>query len=225
MVDWVTVLAFARPTLSFFGEAAWPISAAFIALRFRQPISEAINRAKRFSAFGAELDMPPPQQQLSADQTIAAASASLSVTPEPQHDAVLAPVEAHFFKALENEPLSPEQRYHWAVRVAASQAMLARHEQHYRLIFGSQIAFLKYVNVAGFVSIADAQRFFDEYKAKDLNNPLYHFQNWLNFMMGAGNDLEGFVSENAVEQVRLTPTGRAFLLWLAAQAAPENKPF
>ena len=134
----IAVLAFTKPTLQFLGAAAWPVAAAYIASRFREPISDAIKRANRLTAFGAAVDLPPlPQQSATTDNSqVSLSQDGLSVSPEPPADTLLAPSEANLMATIGKEPINVEQKFRWAIRVAAMNWMLARHGEHYRLIYG-----------------------------------------------------------------------------------------
>ncbi|MDY7525355.1 hypothetical protein [Sphingomonas sp. 10B4] len=120
-INWPIVLAFTKALLGFAGAASWPGAAAIIAFQFREPITGAIERARRLSAFGVEADLPanpqlagvgddhvPPAVEISASQ--------LSVSPQPPFDVVLSPKDDWVRSFIEKEPLTVEQKYAWAVR-------------------------------------------------------------------------------------------------------------
>ncbi len=108
--------------------------------------------------------------------------------------------------------------------MAAVQAILARHEQHYRIIYGSQFAFLKHLNVSIVAPVQNARFFFDTFGTKPPPMPTYTYENWLAFLINA-NDIEKYVESDGREMFRLTPVGKAFLIWATEQSVPDHKPF
>lgn len=170
--------------------------------------------------------MPALQQPTSttANSDLLDHGRTATVSPEPPFDPVLAPIEQHLLSAIEYEPLKIDQKLKWAVRMAAVQAMLARHEQHYRIIYGSQLAFLRHLNVAIVAPVQNARYFFDTFGTKPPPIPTYTYENWLSFLINTF-DIEKYVAPDGQEMFRLTPTGKAFLMWATEQSVPDQKPF
>lgn len=226
MVDWPVTLAFSKALLAFAGAASWPAAAAFIALNFKEPLSGAIARAKKVSVFGVEAELPT-QVANQADaglKTIPGAEGKrLSVSPTPPFDEVLSPKDAIVRAMIEEQPLSPEDKYAWAIRVAAGYATTADNERAYRLIYGSQIKLMKHINVVQSIPISAAPSFFEENRDRSVNSPVYNYEAWLGFLTNGGLVEKADSSPESV--LRLTANGRNFLLWMVAQRAPEEKPF
>lgn len=225
MIDWPVTLEFTKAVFAFAGEAAWPTAAAVIALKFKAPITAAIERARRVSAFGVEAELPAPAQGENVAGGPPALPSSvpkiLTVSPLPPADVLLEPVDRFFRHHLEMEDLTPEQRLAWAIRLASIQAMLARHERNYRVIYGSQIAFLKQLNLVETMSVRDAEAFFLAHRAPLVDSPTYTFEAWLRFLRAQ----EDVHVDDAAGTVEITPAGRAFLIWMAANSASEFKPY
>lgn len=124
---------------------------------------------------------------------------------------------------IEEQPLSPEDKYAWAIRVAAGYATTADNERAYRLIYGSQIKLMKHINVVQSIPISAAPSFFEENRDRSVNSPVYNYEAWLGFLTNGGLVEKADSSPESV--LRLTANGRNFLLWMVAQRAPEEKPF
>jgi hypothetical protein len=94
-------------------------------------------------------------------------------------------------------------------------------ERIYRIIFGSQIAILKYLNFQGETDIYKVRTFYEEAKAKfPLLYEKYRFATYLHFL----------TSSNLVATIDnityvITPLGKEFLQWMIAQGISDAKPF
>jgi hypothetical protein len=105
-----------------------------------------------------------------------------------------------------------------ALNLAAAQ-LAAAFGQIYALIFGSQILGLSELEKRGHVTNEEANVFFIEYAAKrfPLIYAKYDFSGWMRFLL----------SNNLIEQdqsnIRITDTGRDFLLWLEKARLPVDK--
>jgi hypothetical protein len=126
---------------------------------------------------------------------------------------------------LEQELLSQIKAFKEEDRVGilalslAEAQLAAAFGQIYALIFGSQILGLSELAKLSKVTNEEANLFFIEYAAKRF--PLiyanYDFSGWMRFLL----------SNNLIEQdqndIRITDTGRYFLLWLEKTRLPVNK--
>lgn len=216
-VDWPTLLAFTKVGADALSAVAWPSAALGIALLFRKAIRGVIGRANKVSVWGAEVELPALGQPTDGGSS----GRILTVTPIPPHDPLLLPAEIRFREAVDEQALSVEQKLAWAIRLAAMFQMLARHEQHYRWIFGSQIAFLKQLNQLVRLTKAQAQAFWKEHAISPQPVPTYTFDNWLAFLTAEDVAVDG---EGDEAVLTMTPVGKAFLVWMVQQSAPDAKP-
>jgi len=225
-INWPVTLAFSKTVLTFAGAASWPAAAAYIAMHFKDPISGAIGRAKSVKVWGAEVELPvQPTNQSDTGATAVTGDAikNLSVTPTPPVDDILSPRDTLIRNMIEKEPLSPEQKYAWAVRQAAIYAATADFERIYRLSYGSQLKLLKQANMLIYMTVASVKDFFDMNRNQDLTAPTYNFDAWLRFMVNSG--LVDISDISDIPQLQLTANGRAFLLWMVEQRVVDEKPF
>lgn len=94
-----------------------------------------------------------------------------------------------------------------------------QHETRYRLIFGSQISALEYLNTMISLQVSQLHSYYEIARASlAQNNFPLTFEAWLNFLVGS----ELVTAENGV--VTITPQGRDFLTYLAKNGIPKNKP-
>lgn len=226
MTDWPLVLALTKLATGFAASISWPVAAGAIAYTFRKPISSAIGKARSVSAFGVSVDLPVQPQDLDklgpSGLAPTVAARELSVTPIPPSDETLDPIDAYLSGLLEKEPLDDRQRYQWAIRLASAQALTAEYERVYRLSYGSQLRFLKQLNVSGRTTLAYAMQFFATHSAPDFEDATYTFEPWLNFLTRSlfVNEL----NEAGATFLELTARGRGFLTWMIAHRASEDKP-
>lgn len=222
-IDWTILRGFAEIIFKFAGDAAWPTSAFGICFLFREAIRKAIGRAKSASAMGASVELAPAEQEkhmLTSDEVVSGATAQALSGKLPPPNEYLAPLEEHFRQVLdENGNISSEERESWLVRFASSFTDLWRQEQHYRLIFGSQIAFLNHLNLFGSQDFASVKSFFDLHGESPAPIPAYNFENWLGFML-SNRDIV-----LADGRYTLTPLGKRFLVWMKEAGVVEQKPF
>ncbi|WP_294287826.1 hypothetical protein [uncultured Sphingomonas sp.] len=225
-MNWPVILAFTKPVLAFAGDAAWPVAAIAIAFRFKEPIAGIIGRVRRVSGFGVEAEIPPNANQIAGNSApdagiLSTTTGELSVPPLPPADQLLDPVEQRLRTMLDAEPLNDNQKLRWAIRVAIIWQVLAWHERTYRQIYGSQIAFLKHLNVVGRITRSAAYEFFQNSRAQ-VELPHYNAERWLQYLL----DDERVASvEGPGDQLELTIGGRAFLTWMAGNGVIETKPF
>jgi hypothetical protein len=99
--------------------------------------------------------------------------------------------------------------------------MVVRHEQHYRWIFGSQIALLKQLNLVARMTKAQVISFWKEHAVSPAPAPSYTFDNWLAFLTAEDVTVE---REGDDASLAMTPVGKAFLVWMTQQSAPDMKP-
>lgn len=225
-VDWPITLAFTKAFLNFAGAASWPAAAAGIAIAFKEPLSGAIGRAKRVSVFGVEADLPT-QVTAQKDASIGALEHTsieqLSVTPLPLEDEVLTPLDSAVRELIEKEPLNPEQKYAWAIRLAANFANTANNERIYRLAYGSQLKLLRQLNLVISMPLTLARDFFEQEKDRSVTLLNYNFEAWIGFLREM--QVASIIEVSGDRHVQLTAKGRNFLLWMVQQRAVEEKPY
>ncbi len=115
--------------------------------------------------------------------------------------------------------VDPSAQFATLLRDLATTRVRASNEFFYNRIFGSQIAALKALNLAGYLGTADLETFYasarerwpDVYAA-------FPYSAWLDFL------LQGLVRENA-DRFEITNHGRAFLSYIIEQRLTEVKAF
>lgn len=216
-VDWNYVLQGGKIVADVLSAAAWPIAAAWIATRFKEPISRAIDRARKFSAMGIDADLPIAQAEAVADAIPESVVPARTVPAEPPYDPLLTPMDEDYLKRANTEDLSPEQRMKWLARIASLNFEAWRHENHYRVIFGSQVGFLKVLNHQGPQDESAAKRW---YEFGGLKTEAFQFDGWLQFLLTSHDIVRRDDGKFAI-----TEAGRRFLVWLTSNSIPDNKPY
>ena len=106
-------------------------------------------------------------------------------------------------------------------QMAVSQVLL-RAETTYRLIFGSQIASLKVLNILGEQSSEELLEFY--HAAKNLYGEAYgdySSDQWVIFLIN-----QGLIVQNPeTGGYKITVWARDFLEWIVSAGVQENKPF
>lgn len=220
---------------ALFGALGWavPICLAAIAVfyMFKPPITRCIERVKRFNLFGQSAEVhPEPANHQQIDRApsveIAAPSVGPARGPAPS-SGLLSTVERHLEDQL--EALAPNDlagKLRWAVRTSAEALIDRENEVTYRLIFGSQIAVLKEMNIrAGTLTIDQARNCYEFYKARypDFYADL-PFEQWTRFLIGRRLVAQPEDAHLPTSLLRLTDEGRQFLMFLTAKGVWENKP-
>jgi hypothetical protein len=226
-MNWPTILAFTKVALEFAGDAAWPIATGFVALQFKEPITSAIDRLRKVAGFGAEAEISPRSAQIGESTGLEASplptlGGPLTVSPEPPVDPLLSPAQDRLVQSLQAEALNETQRLAWAARTAVIWQALHWHEKTYRLIYGSQILFLRHLNVVGSMTVMDARAFFDVNKTQGIDAPAYNAADWLRFLV---DDERVVLSGATSSTVEISLGGRAFLTWMATNGVSEFRPY
>jgi hypothetical protein len=94
-------------------------------------------------------------------------------------------------------------------------------ERVYRLIFGTQITLLKWLNTSGVATRAQLVSFYEW--GKQLWPDLYanySFEAYLNFLVS-----HALVGTQDQEHYVITDSGKEFLRWMTSAGVPETKPF
>lgn len=149
------------------------------------------------------------------------AETSANLEPLPLTEAI----EAQMSEAL-------DQRFHNNLqpkidalkRALAIQRVLHAHEFNYRVIFGTQLQFLKALNEASVKNTAQAQPWYDEYKRR-ITDGAVSFEDWLSFLTSCGYIEVAAGEISSVRRVDITALGRDFLIWMVSYRVSEVKPF
>jgi hypothetical protein len=146
------------------------------------------------------------------------------VLKEPIFDPILTHLDDHVRKQLEDAFGNDlKKQRDWAIRISSIASIERGHEFHYRIIFGSQIFFLKTLNQNAKVERDKAEKIFET--ARQAHQDLYRnfdFNNWISFLIQAMFIEVQQTSEDG-EFFNLTGMGRNFLVWMTNQGVIENK--
>ncbi|MFO6428941.1 hypothetical protein ACLBKT_02510 [Erythrobacter sp. W302b] len=227
-VDWPIVFQGVKTVLDPISNAAWPISIGAIAWAFRKPITAMIGRVRQVSGFGGTAEFNPPEigSQQSADATKASLPAltdtSIAPPSDPVYDALDAQLKANLDKHIQG---GAEVKLAWAIRSRSISEANRMHETNYRLLFGSQIAALKSLNVTGPAPISEFEKYYATVASNPANEPIHKdrsFNQWADFVVNIGYVVAVEGSNPALAQI--TPFGHQFLQWMTANGVSEFKP-
>jgi hypothetical protein len=152
----------AQIVLEYVQALAWPMLAALIVIAFRSDLSDLIKRLKGVTGFGVSGETWPPPSQTPVPT---------SELPPPEADPSLEPVdgEAHHTSVPDGSTIAANDSARVAEaedlrqQLADSQrdAALANlnlfYERTYRLIFGTQIQALQFLNTRNFIGVDPAE--------------------------------------------------------------------
>ena len=144
----------------------------------------------------------------------------------PPPSAVHGPIEADLRRRIEESvPGGLDVQMAWALRIAVVAQVERDHEQTYRLIFGSQIAALKELNVRGALTLDQAREVYALTAMKNHPDTFKPetFEDWGQFLINRG--LVIVTPQPATEETRaiLTHLGRDFLLFVTGRGLTEYK--
>lgn len=208
-------------------------------LVFRSPLTRAIDRWKganlgkdrsldlsggtAAAQVEAQKHVPPPEPE---KLPVPAPGTSTVPAELPPPSPVYAPLEADLRRRIEQAiPGGLDVQMAWALRVAVAAQVERDHEQTYRLIFGSQIAALKELNVRGALTLEQSREVFALTAVRnhpDLFKP-ESFDDWGAFLVNRG--LVVVTPQPATEETRtiLTHLGRDFLMFVTGRGLTEYK--
>lgn len=214
--------------------ASWPIAVVAVLLTFREPLTGLLSRMRKLNGFGSEAEFIPVEAA-TAQKAVAAPSdnAALAVSTTgqgilelPPADLVLDTFDQAAQDILENNvPGTPERKLAWAIRMRSISEAGRIHETNYRLIFGSQIAALKTLNVLGQAPASEFEPFFQKASANPDWEQMHKgrtFDDWGQFLIDA--HYVELVPDTDPLLVRITPFGRQFLGWMTNAQVSEFKP-
>jgi hypothetical protein len=115
----------------------------------------------------------------------------------------------------------PQEVVNVLVRHLAVAQLSLYAEQIYRTIFGSQIALLKQLNIAGSLTRDQLESFYETAKAQfPLLYATYSFEQYLHYLQ-----VWNLISTQDNKHYVITDEGKAFLQWIVIVGASEIKPF
>lgn len=144
----------------------------------------------------------------------------------PPPSAVHGPIEADLRRRIEESvPGGLDVQMAWALRIAVVAQVERDHEQTYRLIFGSQIAALKELNVRGALTLDQAREVYALTAMKNHPDTFKPetFEDWGQFLINRG--LVVVAPQPATDETRaiLTHLGRDFLMFVTGRGLTEYK--
>jgi hypothetical protein len=200
------------------GVLAWPTLVGFLlAAVYKNEISGLLQRGFKAKHKDTEFNFGAAQQLVPAelkgdrfDQPLAALHEIAGLTPEQQ--VVLEKVRHEVGGDKEKAILLLAA---WLV----AERSFWKHEIAYRLIFGSQIAALEFLNVAHEVPAQMLFQFYNQHvrSAEAAELPTRTFDQWLGFMLGAE------LATMAGNVVSIKQLGRDLLTYLTRHGIPKRK--
>lgn len=227
-VDWLLVFKGVETVLDPIAAASWPIAIGAVAWAFRTPITAMIGRVRQVSGFGgtAEFNTPEIGSQQSADATKAAVPALTDTSIAPPSDTVYDALDSQLEATLDRHIQGgADVKLAWAIRSRSISEANRMHETNYRLLFGSQIAALKSLNVTGPAPISEFEKYYATVASNPANEPIHKdrsFDQWADFVANIGYVVAVEGSNPSLAQI--TPFGRQFLQWMTANGVSEFKP-
>lgn len=209
---------------------SWPVAIGFALYGFRKPITDLLTRMRKFNSFGSEaefhpVETSPTQRAEGKDNANLPISYHENLPALPPPDPVFDTLDEFAKTTLETHfPDSQSQQLAWAIRMRSISEANRIHESNYRLIYGSQIAALKALNLSGTAKADDFRPFFQRASDNPEWQPIYEgktFADWGQFLVDAG--YVALIENSDPELVRITPFGQQFLVWMTTARAGENK--
>ena len=186
---------------------SWPLATLALGLIFKKPLSDFLRRVTLFKGVGFEVSAPEGSAQKQLESGKSVDSDPLALPVESQRDLPLPediakaqealrnyggsePILLETIKKIEEHlanvhlPLDSKETVHILIRHLAVTQLLYRAESLYRLIFGSQIAFLRRLNERGAQPASVARSFFEraQHRAPHFYDG-YTFSDWIGFLL------------------------------------------
>jgi hypothetical protein len=218
-------------------------------LLFRKPLTAFLDRLESFAigkglleaaAAAASMQIAPRNMEVEGLKLVPGDVASHDEAAVVTHGTIENGESAKRTKEIEEAGLPPsvllrQQRIRVDLKKIESQpdqkkvGLLVRHlaltqaeyfaERVYRLIFGSQISALRWMNTFGPATVDQVRRFYETAKSKFPDGyEGYSFDVWFDFFRSYG-----LVSPASNERLIITADGKYFLQWMAAEGAVEAK--
>lgn len=229
-INWPWVFLGFKTILDPLAVASWPIAIGFVFWFLRQPITALIQRIKKVDGFGAQAEFSPIEQRAehkpSGSAELFLQKNRVATALPPQHD-VYDMLDQSARKILQEAVQGDSDlQLQWAIRMRSISEAERIHEANYRIMFGSQLKALKELHL---LLQAPASHFFRFYQ-EAASNPdwklVYEtrtFEEWGRFLINIG--YVEVVSGTDPEEVRITPLGSHFLIWMTERRIPDFRPF
>ena len=194
---------------------AWPGALVVGLLIFKQPLISLINRLVKIGRGGAEFNLP-------AQTGLGDREPALKVVGPPEHLApIFRPLQEKFEAEIKASLPKLERHFNLAgeaalIRAAGDASAGLYLERVYRLIYGSQIAAIEYLQGrSGKGRLNDLRAIYDgATKTYPYIYQSYSFEQWCNFMRTVNLiDVKG-------DSVALAPGGMAIVPYIAQQGYP-----
>lgn len=193
LIDWRLLLEYIKTLI-------WPLIALIFLFNFRSRIGNFLDRLTNITGpggFGASAESPRAQ------------------TEEPPPDDLVTQAISN----LNERVILAEGRATELERKTNELLIQLHFERVYRLIFGSQIGLLQYLEILG-------EKGLTKFEIGELykNNPIsttYSLENYIGFLLN--NQLIQINPVNTTHQI--TPVGKFFLDYLIKNQIPTNKPY
>lgn len=226
----------------------WPIVAVIAILAFRKQVAGLLNRVKKLGIPGMNIDAEsaaastmqaeskPVGTGLNAESAIGTIQAE-SKLAKTEFDAEtenrlrqvrnidVAPIvqeQQNLIRAdLRKLGIAQGEQVELLVKHLAVTQLLLRAEFTYRVIFGSQIALLKFLNTSASGTRAELSKFYEHAKTQFPQvYETYSFEQYLHFLLTQ----ELMMTEDH-QRYSITFAGQEFLKWITAARVVENKLF
>lgn len=210
--------------------SSWPIAAGVVLFAFRKPITGLLTRVRRFNGFGGEAEFVAIEgaaqraEHVSSAKLPAPDASSHAEMPAP--DPIYNQLDESTMALLDQIVSGPiEHKLAWAIRMRSFSEINRIHETNYRMIFGSQIAALRYLNNVPDAKVEDFRSVFES-AANHPDFSIIHdgrtFEQWGQFVLDTG--YAELVPGSHPERVRITLLGQRFLTWMIEARAIDIKP-
>ncbi len=181
---------------------------------FRSAINQLIHRIRSISKSGVSIDSA--QKEVTTERDPRAEAEALL---KELDSALIREAEEEVSKVLRERSLHGEEAKRVLLRYLAAAAIALGFEMSYRIIWGSQLSLLNYLNSQPDGQPAEALRPF--YVSASSQYPesykTYSFEQWLGFLKS-----QLLVREDG-GQIRITVRGREFLTYLTRMGISYNK--
>jgi len=205
---------------------SWPVVTFITVLLFKKPLIALLNRLIRLKVgkdlFSIDAPLPALQSEKPIDtglenRTSPIEQAKYGESPLVRRREDLIRQDMKKFQL----DAQPQEAIDVLVRHLAVTQLFLYAEQVYRIIFGSQIALLKQLNIALSLTRDQLESFYGTAKAQfPLLYDTYSFEQYLHYLQAFN-----LISTQDNKQYFITDEGKAFLQWIVSVGAPESKPF
>ena len=193
---------------------AWPVVIIYVSFLFRDQLLTLIGRLTGLSIAGAEIKFGDQTAAKSIENSV---NQPLRELRGVERTEAIAIIETNLHKAFED--VDQTERFDRAIRELAQARLDAALAITHGMIFGSQIALLRKIRESGFISRADAEKYFETLQSESDFHKEHTLTEYLQFL---------FVKELIVEDdtgIRLTPFGHEYFLFLYRSNVPTDRPF